>query len=108
MQKCREDTFQDSRQRRRENEARRLGVPSPVALGEVEEARRELMDAVTKAVLEVLGGAGYTVTIGVADGATMVEAIDSKTSEVFVVRGDDLYRAVVELAAQYGIDVMDG
>lgn len=38
-----------------------------------------------------------------ADGQDVIEAMNQRTGEMFVVRGDDLYTAVVELARQVGI-----
>ena len=66
------------------------------------------MDSVTKAILETIGGAGFTVSLGAADGLSVVEAIDSETGERFVVRGDNLYAATVELAEEVGIELEDG
>ncbi len=67
------------------------------------------MNATTKAVLETIGDTGYTVMTG-ADrhGNAVVEATDDHTGEKFVVRTDDLYTAVVELAQQVGIELEDG
>ncbi len=67
-----------------------------------------MMDAPTKALIETIGNAGFDVHIDAEDGLHVVDAIDRMTGELFIVRGDDLYRAVVELAGQCGIDVMDG
>ena len=39
------------------------------------------------------------------DGNTVAEAIDETTKERFIVRADDLYTAVVELAQQVGIEL---
>ena len=63
------------------------------------------MDAVTKAILETIGAAGFNVNIE----ANSVTAIDQKTGERYIVRyADNLYDAVVELAQQIGIDLEDG
>jgi len=67
------------------------------------------MDTTTKALIETIGNAGYSVMTGKdGDGNTVTEATDQTTSERFVVRADDLYTAVVELAQQVGIDLEDG
>ena len=71
-------------------------------------ATQSLMDAPTKAIIETIGGAGFDVQLHAKDGLHIVEAIVRETGEAFIVRGDDLYRAVVELAEQCGIDLMDG
>ena len=42
------------------------------------------------------------------DGRNVVEAVSEETGETFVVRGDDLYLVVVELAQQCGIELEDG
>ena len=49
------------------------------------------MNAVTKAIIETIGGAGFTVQMYGKDGQNVVEAVNEETSETFVVRGDDLY-----------------
>ena len=67
-----------------------------------------MMDAVTKAVIETIGGNGYRVEIGYTDALPVVVAIDEQTGERFVVRGDDLYETVCEVAAQVGIELDDG
>ena len=66
------------------------------------------MDATTKAVIETIGGAGFTVQLYGKNGQNVVEAVNEKTDETFVVRGDDLYLVVVELAQQCGIELEDG
>ncbi|MCH7592048.1 MAG: hypothetical protein IH989_04610 [Planctomycetes bacterium] len=60
------------------------------------------MDPVTKAVIETIGAAGYV------DALSVVVAVDERTGERFVVRGDDLYETVVEFAQQVGIELDDG
>jgi hypothetical protein len=65
-------------------------------------------DAPTKALIATIGAAAYEVQLGMADGLHAVEAIDQRSGETFVVRGDDLYRTVVELAQQVGIELEDG
>ena len=66
------------------------------------------MDAPTKTLIEVIGDSGYTVQLHAATGQDIVEAVNQRTGEAFVVRGDDLYTAVVKLARQVGIEVEDG
>lgn len=67
------------------------------------------MDAVTQALIETIGGAGYDVLVRAdSDGNSVVEATDEKTGEVFVVRADSPYAAAVELAKQVGIELADG
>ncbi len=66
------------------------------------------MNAVTKAIIETIGAAGYTVRHYSQDGQNVVEAVNEETDETFVVRGDDLYLVVVELAQQCGIELEDG
>ena len=67
------------------------------------------MDVPTKAIIETIGDNGYTVMTG-ADrhGNAVVEATDERTGENLVVRGDDLYTTIVEMAQQVGIDLEDG
>lgn len=65
------------------------------------------MDAVTKALIETIGGAGYAVVVGGANWYPCVEAIDGRTGERFIVRGADVHSAAVELAEQIGIDLED-
>ncbi len=43
-----------------------------------------------------------------SDGQNVVEAVNEETDETFVVRGEDLYLVVVELAQQCGIELEDG
>ena len=67
------------------------------------------MDATTKAVIEVIGNAGYLVTTGAdSNGNSVVEATDEANGEKFIVRADELYSAVIELAQQVGIELEDG
>ena len=47
------------------------------------------------------------VEIGYTDELPVVVAVDLKTVEQFVVRGDDLYETVCELAVQVGIELED-
>ncbi len=49
------------------------------------------MNAVTKAVIETIGAAGFTVQLYGQDGQNVVEAVNEETDETFVVRSDDLY-----------------
>lgn len=71
--------------------------------------RQAVRDATTKALVEVISDAGYVVMIGAdSNGNRVVEATDEKTGERFVVRGDNLYATVVELAQQVGIELEDG
>ncbi len=67
------------------------------------------MEATTKALIETIGDAGYSLMTGTdSDGNTVAEATDLTTSERFIVRGDDLYTAAVELAQQVRLDLKDG
>ncbi len=66
------------------------------------------LDAVTKPTVETIGAAGVTVELYGQDGQNVVEAVNEKTVETFVVRGDDLYLVLVELAQQCGIKPEDG
>ena len=66
------------------------------------------MNAVTKAIIETIGAAGFTVQLYAIDGRNAVEAVNEQTGETFVVRGKDLYLVVVELAQQCGIELEDG
>ena len=66
------------------------------------------MDAVTKAIIETIGGAGFTVQLYGKDGRNVVEPVNEETDETFVVRGKDLYLVVVEPAQQVGIELEDG
>ncbi len=66
------------------------------------------MNAVAKAVIETIGDAGFVVEIGYTVGQPVVVAVNENTGERFVVRGEDLYEAVVELAEQVGIKLDDG
>jgi hypothetical protein len=59
-------------------------------------------------MIEVMGGAGFDVQVGMADAPHDVEAVDRETGETFVVRGDDLYRTVVGVAQQLEIKLEDG
>ena len=45
-------------------------------------------NAVTKAVIETIGAAGFTVQLYGKDGQNVVEAVNEATGETFVVRGD--------------------
>ena len=66
------------------------------------------MDAVTQALIETIGAAGFAVQLSASEGRHVVQAINVQTGEQFVVRGDDLYATVVELAGQVGIELEDG
>jgi hypothetical protein len=67
------------------------------------------MDATKKAIIETIGNAGYAVMTGAdSSGNSVVEATELTTGETFIVRADDLYTAVVELAQQVGLDLEDG
>ena len=66
------------------------------------------MNAVTRAIIETIGAAGFTVQLYGQDGLNVVEAVNETTDETFVVRGDDLYLVAVELAQQCGIELEDG
>ena len=61
------------------------------------------LNPTTRAILETIKGCGFTVTV--RDG--WIEAVDPK-GERFIVTGDDVYLAAVELAGKCGVDVMDG
>lgn len=65
-----------------------------------------MLDSVSKAILETVGSAGFTVQVS----AKIVIAIDQQTGERFIVRfdADHFYDAFVELAQQVGIDLEDG
>ncbi len=65
-------------------------------------------NAVTKAIIETIGAAGFTVQRYGEDGQNVVEAVNEETDETFVVRGEDLYAVAVELAQQVGIEGEDG
>ncbi len=60
------------------------------------------------AIIGTIGAAGFTVQLYGQDGQNVVEAVNEETDETFVVRGDDLYLVVVELAQQCGIELEDG
>ena len=66
------------------------------------------MDAVTKALTETIGAAGFAVQLGASKGHHVVEAVNEQTGERFVVRGEDLYLTVVELAGQVGLELEEG
>ena len=66
------------------------------------------MNATTKALSETIGAAGFAVQLGAFKGHHIVEAVNEQTGERFVVRGEDLYATVVELAGQVGIGLEDG
>ena len=66
------------------------------------------MDAMTKALIETIGAAGFAVQLSASEGHHVVEAVNKETGEQFVVRGEDLYATVVELAGQVGLDLEDG
>ena len=68
-----------------------------------------LMDTVTKASIETISVTGYQVDItGDDDGRYVVSAAANRGSERFIVRGAELYEAVVELAGQVGSELEDG
>ena len=63
----------------------------------------------TKATIEVIGGAGFVVSImGDGNGNHVVEAVNDKTGERFLVRSENIDDAVIELAEQVGIELRDG
>ena len=67
------------------------------------------MDTVTRVLIETIGNTGYDVSITYDDDArSVVTAIDEGTGEIFIVRHEDLYLAVCELAGQIGVEVTDG
>ena len=66
------------------------------------------LDAVTKAIIETNGAAGFVVELGVEGGREVATAVSEETDERFVVRSDDLYETVVELAQQCGVELEDG
>ena len=66
------------------------------------------MTPITKATIEVIGDAGFAVTLRHDDGLHVIEATADDTGELFVVTGDDLYATAVELAEQVGIELEDG
>ena len=51
-------------------------------------------------MVQLIGDNGYRVEIGYTDALPVVVAVDERTGERFVVRCDDLYETVVELAQQ--------
>jgi len=61
------------------------------------------LDPPTRAVLETVRGAGYTVLIR----EDFVEAIDHADGERYVVCGRDTYTMACELAEQVGIELED-
>jgi len=55
------------------------------------------MDATTKAIIETITDAGYSVMTGAdSDGNSVAEATSEQTGERFVVWADDFYAAVVD------------
>ncbi len=73
--------------------------PESDAIGRLPRTSKEaIVNAVTKANMETIGSAGFTVQLYGQDGRNVVEAVNEETDETFVVRGDDLYAVVVELA----------
>lgn len=64
------------------------------------------MNAVAKAILDMIHAGGWVVTVSAND----VTAVSKTTGERHIVRyqGDDLYPAVVELAVQLGFELEDG
>ncbi len=60
------------------------------------------MDATIKALIETIGDAGFNVQLDAEEGSHVVEAIVREAGEAFIVRGDELYRVVIELAWQAG------
>ncbi len=67
-----------------------------------------MIDPPTKATIATIRAAGFDVQVNTADGLHAVEAVDQRSGETFVVRGDDLYTVAVELAQQVGIELEDG
>ena len=64
------------------------------------------MDPTTKALIEIIGAAGYVVSIEADASKNMVvEAVNLDTDEEFTVRGEGLYLTAVELAVQVGIEL---
>ena len=65
-----------------------------------------MMDHVSKVILELVGAAGFTVTID----AESVTAVSQETAERFIVRyeADYFCEAVMELAQQVGMELEDG
>ena len=84
--------------------------PHRERLGRLPRVRDEdLMDIVGKVLVETIGDAGYRVDIaGGGQEGHAVTAVAYGGGERFVVRGADLYEAVVELAGQVGIELEDG
>ena len=66
------------------------------------------MDPVTKSVIEVVGTAGFAVTLGHDDGLHVIEATEIDSGDLFRVTGDDLQATAIELAEQVGIELEDG
>ena len=67
----------------------------------------ERIDAVTKCLIETIGGAGYAVAITGDSDRVTITAIDERTEERFIVRGADVYSAAVELSEQLGFELDD-
>lgn len=67
-----------------------------------------MIDPPTKATIATIRAAGSDVQVNTANGCHVVEAVDRETGETFAVRGDDLYRTVVELTQQVGVELEDG
>ena len=64
------------------------------------------LGATTRAILEHIGELGYVVTVEYSDGHVVTAT--SETGERWTMRGQDIYRAACELAAQVGADARDG
>ena len=62
----------------------------------------------TRGIVEIISQAGYSVLTGAdSDGNSVAEAADKTIGERFIVRAEDLYSAVVELAQQVGLELED-
>ncbi len=66
------------------------------------------MDATTRVLIDLIEDAGFDVQVNVSNGCHLVEAVDLRTREQYIVTGDNLHQTVVELARQLGIDLSDG
>ena len=67
------------------------------------------MDAVTTALLELIGAQGFTVSFEYDDFRRPIASASAhETGETFVVRHDTLYAATCELAELVGIELDDG
>ena len=64
------------------------------------------MDAPTTALIETIGDLGYSVSFTTSNGRHIVEAVELSSGGTFVVRSEDLYQGVVELADGWGVNTL--